>query len=55
MIVFVEARDPSDGATIVLKCSTRGDALAAVKRFRLECLEAIKATDINGTRIPEID
>jgi hypothetical protein len=55
VVVFVEAKDPSDGATIVLKCWTRGEALAAVKRFRAECLGGIKASDINGTPIPEID
>jgi hypothetical protein len=54
-VVFVEAKDPRDGASIVLKCWTRGEALAAVKRFRAECLESIKATDSNGTLIPEID
>jgi hypothetical protein len=55
VVVFVEAKDPSDGATVVLKCWTRGEVLATVKCFRAECLEGIKATDINGTLIPEID
>jgi hypothetical protein len=55
VVVFVEAKDPSDGATIVLKCWSRGEVLAALKRFRQERLEGIKATDINGTRIPEIE
>ena len=55
MPVFVEAKDPCDGATIVLKCWTQGEVLAAVNRFRAECLEDIKATDSNGTLIPEID
>jgi hypothetical protein len=54
-VVFVEAKDPSDGAIVVLKCWTRGEALAAVQRFRAECLEGIKATDITGTLIPETD
>jgi hypothetical protein len=54
-VVFVEAKDPCDGASIVLKCWTRGEALAAVKRFRAECLEGIKVTDGNGTLVPEID
>jgi hypothetical protein len=53
--VFVEAKDPGDGATIVLKCWTRGEALAAVQRFRAECLESIKVSDNNGTSIPEVD
>jgi len=53
--VFVEAKNPRDGATIVLKCWTLGEALAAVKRFRAECLEGIKATDSNGALIREID
>jgi hypothetical protein len=55
VVVFVEAKDPSDGATVVLKCWTRREALVAVKRFRAECLEGIKATDINGTLLPEMD
>ena len=55
MAVFVEAKDPRDGATIVLKCWTRGETLAAVKRFSAECLEGIKITDSNGTLIPKID
>jgi hypothetical protein len=55
VLVIVEAKDPSDGATVVLKCWTREEALAAVKCFRAECLEGIKATDINGTLIPETD
>jgi hypothetical protein len=55
VVIFVEAKDPRDGATIVLKCWTRGEALAAVQRFRVECLEGIKVTDNNGTSIPETD
>jgi len=54
-VVFIEAKDPSDGATVVVKCWTRGDALAALKRFREEGLDDIKIIDINGTPIPEID
>ena len=54
-IVFVEANDPHDGATVVLKCWTRGEALAAVKRFQTECLEGIRVTDSKGTLIPEVD
>jgi hypothetical protein len=54
-VVFIEAKDPSDGATVVVKCWTRGEAVAAMKRFRRECLDDIKVTDINGTPIPEID
>jgi hypothetical protein len=54
-VVFIEAKDPSDGATVVVKCWTRGEALAALKRFRGECLDDIKIIDINGTTIPEID
>ncbi len=53
--MFIEAKDPSDGATVVVKCWTRGDALAALKRFREEGLDDIKIIDINGTPIPEID
>jgi len=53
--VFIEAKDPSDGATVVVKCWTRGDALAALKRVRGEGLDDIKIIDINGTPIPEID
>jgi hypothetical protein len=54
-VVFIEAKDPRDGATIVLKCWTRREALAAVQRFHGECLEGIKVTDSNGTLIPEFD
>ena len=54
-VVFVEARDPRDGAIVVLKCWTRAEAVAAVKRFRLQRLEGVKITDTNGTLVPEID
>jgi hypothetical protein len=53
-VVFVEAKDPRDGATIVLKCWTRREALAAVQSFRAEGLKSIKVTDGNGTLIPGI-
>jgi hypothetical protein len=55
VVIFVEAKDPSDGATIVLKCWTRGEALAALKRFRAERLQGIRIIDNSGTPIPEID
>ena len=55
VVIFVEAKDPNDGATVVLKCWTREEAVGAVQRFRAECLEGIRVTDNNGTSIPEID
>jgi hypothetical protein len=54
-LFFFEAKDPQDGAAVVLKCWTRGEALAALKRFRAECLEEIKITNTSGTAIPEAD
>ena len=54
-IVFVEAKDPGDGATVVVECRTREEALAAIQRFRAERLEGIRVTDRQGTIVPGID
>jgi hypothetical protein len=53
--VVVEAQDPCDGATILVVCWTREEALAVVRRFHVEHLTGMKITDGKGTLIPEID
>ena len=49
MILVVEARDPNDGATIMVVCRTRAEAVAAVAGFVRAGHQITKVTDRTGT------
>jgi hypothetical protein len=49
MIFVVEARDPNDGATIMVVCRTRAEAVAAVAGFVRAGHQITKVTDRAGT------
>jgi len=49
MILVVEARDPNDGATILVVCRTRAEAVAAVAGFVRAGHQITKVTDRTGT------
>jgi hypothetical protein len=49
MIFVVEARDPNDGATVMVVCRTRAEAVAAVTGFLRAGHQITKVTDRNGT------
>jgi hypothetical protein len=51
--LFVKARDPSDGATVMVICLTSREALGAVQILRQECFESIGITDSRGTAVFE--
>jgi hypothetical protein len=48
---IVEAKDPGDGATILVACLTRGEALAAVANCVREGQAIIRVTDRKGTLV----
>ena len=49
MILVVEARDPNDGATIMVVCRTRAEAAAALAGFLRAGHQITKVTDRTGT------
>jgi hypothetical protein len=51
--LIVEARDPSDGGTVMVICLTRREALGAVQILRQERFESIGVTDSRGTAVFE--
>jgi len=53
--LVVKARDPSDGATVMVISLTRREALGAVQILRQERFESIGITDSRGTAVFESD
>jgi hypothetical protein len=55
MDLVVKARDPSDGATVMVICPSSREALATLKHLRQERLEIIGITDRQGAVVSESD
>jgi hypothetical protein len=53
MDLVVKARDPSDGATVMVICPSGKEALATLEHLRQERLEIIGITDRLGTIVSE--
>jgi hypothetical protein len=55
MDLVVKARDPGDGATVMVICPSGREALATLEHLRQERLEIIGITDRLGTVVFESD
>jgi hypothetical protein len=55
MDLVVKARDPGDGATVMVICPSGREALATLEHLRQERLEIIGITDRQGTVVFEGD
>jgi hypothetical protein len=53
MAIFVEAKDPRDGGSVMVVCVSAEQALAAMAELRLEGLADISAKDERGNPILE--
>ena len=55
MDLVVKARDPKDGATVMVTCPSGREALAMLEHLRQECLKIIGITDRQGAVVSESD
>jgi hypothetical protein len=55
MDLVVKARDPSDGATVMVICPSGREALATLEHLRQERLEIMGITDRQGAIVSESD
>jgi hypothetical protein len=55
MDLIVKARDPGDGATVMVICPSGRKALATLEHLRQERLEIVGITDRQGTVVSESD
>jgi fructoselysine-6-P-deglycase FrlB-like protein len=55
MDLVVKARDPKDGAAVLVICPSGREALATLEHLRQERLKIIGITDRQGTVVSESD